>query len=169
MYIKDLIPLHNQLRKPDIVDEFVLRIRSGRLFRGMKKPIIISRITATHHQWNGTRVIDVDDYYIHDGHHRIYSLYKCGVEKLMPCEYIMQDMSYQMYQDLAPHVGWVTPLDIRTHVRKPDFYAFKDQALDIHRDWNQTPNAFKEYVENNADLYLEPRTAYKIGDMIYKG
>ena len=81
----------------------------------------------------------------------------------------MQDMSYEMYQDLAPQKGWVTPLNIRTHVRKPDFYAFKNEALAIynkgtHGEWDCE---CKQYVENHIDMYQEDRTVWQVKDMIY--
>lgn len=168
MFINTLIPLHNTIRNPKRVKEFEHRLRMGHILRGIETPIVISKIEESKllSTYDGQFYVKENRYYIHDGHHRIYAAWLCGIKELMSCEYTMQDMSYQLYQDLAPAVGWVTPLDIRTHVRRPDFYAFKNRALEIYNE-GSSHDKFTEYVENYVDMYLEPRVTYTVKGMIY--
>lgn len=155
--------MHNTIRDLKRVREFEHRLRMGHILRGIETPIKISKIISKSPKYlkQGTNYYK---YYIHDGHHRIYAAYLCGIKELMTCEYSIQDMSYAMYQDLAPQVGWVTPLDIRTHVRKPDFYAFKNEAL-VKYNNNE---AWRQYVNDNTSMYLEPRVTSSVKGMIYE-
>ncbi len=162
MKINELIPLHNSIRNPKRVKEFEHRLRMGHILRGIETPIMISKV-ADRIETGGSCSSTYYKYYIHDGHHRIYAAWLCDIKELMSCEYVLQDMSYEMYQDLAPQHGWVTPLDIRTHVRKPDFYAFKNVAL----EWYKEGNEWENYIDNHQDEYLEKRVAYSVKDMIY--
>ena len=171
MRIDQLIPLHNTLRNPKRVKEFEHRLRMGHILRGIETPIVISKIEESKLEsfYEGQIYGITDRYYIHDGHHRIYAAWLCGIKELMSCEYIMRDMSYEMYQDLNPAVGWVTPIDIKIHVRKPDFYHFKNAALAIYNKGNHGEWDYecKQYVENHIDMYQEDRTVWSVKDMKY--
>ena len=155
-----LIPLHNDLRSQKALEHFVLRVREGRLFRGMESPIKIAQIIDYQKHYEGKPTWK---YYLHDGHHRVYGAYLCGVEELLPCEYTLMDMSYQDYLDLNINVGWVTPLDIRTHARKPDFFGYKNKVVRLYL--NKEYKKAGDYVRHNQDMYLEERTVWKIKDL----
>ena len=170
MHVDQLIPLHNTLRNTKTVQGFVHRLRMGHIFRGIETPIVISRVCNT-----DKKILDsnncekyVEEYYLHDGHHRVYAAWLCGIKELMPCEYTMKYMSYAMYLDLNVDVGWVTPLDIRTHVRKPDFGHFKNKAIKIYLDKDNPSHVqdCTDYIEENQDMYLEERKVTHVKDMV---
>ena len=70
--------------------------------------------------------------FIRDGLHRVTSIYIARADRVLyETEYVVEDMSYEMYLNPAPDKGWYTPFDPRTEVRLPDFFDFKSKVLEI--------------------------------------
>lgn len=153
MLISNLIPTHNELRSKKKVDKFIKRIRKGNLFRGMKSPIKLTRTE------DGL-------IYVHDGHHRLYACYLCGIKGLMDCEFIIKDMTYADYEVMNFNVGWVTPFNLKTHCRIPDFFDFKNRIL-LERE-KTILHHFDKYVSAlylNSSHFSEPRKIWEIAHL----
>lgn len=149
MLISNLIPTHNELRSKKKVDKFIKRIRKGNLFRGMKSPIKLTRTE------DGL-------IYVHDGHHRLYACYLCGIKELMNCEFIIKDMTYDDYNIINIKNGWLTPFNLKTEVRKADFFEFKDK-LSQKIKLEKTVFISKELLDTKE--YIEARRIWTIGDL----
>ena len=94
--------------------------------------------------------------YLHDGHHRVASIYLAGNRDfLFETEVEYWDYTYSRYINPNFSNGWYTPFDPRTHVRIPDFFNFKEKVRIMSE---QNPDMAKEYILNNQDQYLVPRT-----------
>ena len=95
--------------------------------------------------------------FIHDGHHRIATTWLGGRKVIYPEEYEVTEWTYELYLEINLSVGWVTPFDPRTHVRKPELHAFKKLVKE-----NQLP---EEFIRDNLDLYCEIRRFHTIDEM----
>jgi hypothetical protein len=92
--------------------------------------------------------------FIRDGMHRAATIYLAGRE-LRDDECFIEPMPYSDYVFANLQNGWYTPFDPRTHVRVPDFFAFK-QSVQAMIDAGSDPS---EYIERNRALYCVPRSA----------
>lgn len=95
------------------------------------------------------------DYFVHDGHHRVASIWMSGRNFLYYDEFFIKQMTYDHYNQLGFDKGWVTPFDPRTHVRVPDFGKFKSKALELYAN---NPEEAKDFVLSNRSSYTVPRT-----------
>lgn len=66
--------------------------------------------------------------FVHDGHHRCVATWLGGRNYLKADEYTISNWKYKEYLEIAPHNNWYTPFNPKTHVRTPDFAAFKAEA-----------------------------------------
>lgn len=72
--------------------------------------------------------------YIHDGHHRLFGLWKSGVRALDGSYFRIKDFTYAQLMDINLELGWVTPIDFRTHCRRSDLSEYKDFILNESKD-----------------------------------
>ena len=93
--------------------------------------------------------------FLRDGLHRTTSIWLSRSQKiLLPEEFFYEDMTYDMYTEAAPEKGWYTPFDPRTHVRKPDFLNFKQEAVEKQE---RGDDDLLDWIYANADRYSVPR------------
>lgn len=93
--------------------------------------------------------------YIHDGHHRVASIWLSGArDYLYEREYFIKESTYARY--MTPHfeMGWVTPFDPRIEVRVADFGDFKQVVIEMAA---KSPNKAIAYIQRNRQLYVLPR------------
>lgn len=91
--------------------------------------------------------------FLRDGLHRVTSVY---IARIIPAlfdeEYVIENMTYDMWTNPAPDNGWYTPFDPRKEVRVPDFLKFKEKALDLQGE------ELVQYILDNKHQYVVPRT-----------
>ena len=96
--------------------------------------------------------------YIHDGHHRCVATWLGERKFLREDEYILKEWTYDYYTEFAPHNNWFTPFDPRTHVRKPDFAAFKKAAREFCQKYLLNHLMMAEpWLMKHQHEYLVPR------------
>ena len=152
---QDLIRDHEQ------IDPMVEHVRSGGFFtkevlegfakeRGLKTAPL-------------AQISEFEDgqQFIHDGHHRIVSIWLGGRKYISDDEYEIKKWEYKNYSDivfLRPDggwLGWVTPYDPRTEVRVPDTADFKKHTYNIFHDIGEAEA--RVFVKDNKVSYVKPR------------
>lgn len=114
-----------------------------------------------------TYLADLDGrpkYAIHDGLHRIISLYQHGVKILNSTQYICSLRTVREYNECNFNKGYVTPFDIYTEVRKANFGNFKDKVLQLHKMFGHA--SALNYIENNRELYVENRSVWTVEEFL---
>lgn len=118
-------------------------------------------ILDRYNQYLGSNLIIINRFedgrlFLHDGHHRVSSIYLSGERDFLYDEEI-QYIDYKYANFVKPNFknGWYTPFDPRTHVRIPDFFKFKEHVMQMAA---HDPNTAIEYIFDNQDSYLLPRT-----------
>lgn len=103
--------------------------------------------------------------FIHDGHHRVAAIYLGGRKYLSPEEFKITDRKYSDYMEINLAVGWVTPLDPRTHVRIADY---EDHKRRVRFYQAESEAKAKRYIDEAKMLgdYLKPRTVLTIQDLL---
>lgn len=162
MKINDLIPTHNELRSPSVLEYFRQQIKAG------KKLQPIELIKVRHYPSYDHRI------YIHDGHHRAVAAKLERLETLSPDEYNIREVPYTDYLQINFDVGWVTPFDLMSEVRKADFFDFKNEVMDMWKYRFYLVDRIKvrsisRFIESNRNRYVEPRKVWSVGDINYDG
>jgi hypothetical protein len=148
-----LIPTHNTLRDKKSVKPIVDFIKDGRVFRCADKPIAITQFQ------DGAM-------YIRDGHRRLTAMILAGARGLLDCEYVIEQMRYEQYNETNSKAGWVTPFDPRTECRLPDFYSFKSDAINITKWPVYIEQDIQAFCISGAHRYKEARTVYSLRDLV---
>lgn len=108
--------------------------------------------------------------YLHDGHHRLYSIWKSGRGKLAASEFFVTDWTYSQYLEVNAQQSWYTPFDPRIEVRLADFRGWKievEQYLDMHRkNGSFSQEEFDSYVRANRSRYATDRNVSHIRDLM---
>ena len=93
--------------------------------------------------------------FLHDGHHRVASIYLSGVRDfLYPEEITYHDYTYRRYRNANSRNGWYTPYDPRTHVRIPDFFDIKNKVRTMAE---VDPQEALAYLADHKHEYVVPR------------
>jgi len=158
MFINTLIPTHNTLRSTKVVDEMVTELRSD----FSKTNIYFAK--------DRIKLVRTPDglTYIHDGHHRLVAMHIFHILKSKDSVFIpkwaydLKEVTYEHYLELNPPI-WVTPLDLRTHVRTPNFFEVKDELLKCSN--NELLKSTDAFISIYGDKYLEPRLCSTIFNM----
>lgn len=156
MKINDLIPTHNELRSSSVLKYFRQQIKAG------KKPQPIELIKVRYYPSYTSRI------YIHDGHHRAVAAKLERLESLTPDEYNIREVPYTDYLQINFDVGWVTPFDLMSEVRRADFFDFKNTVMYLFDNPEFSSIEFiKNFIHNRRYFYVEPRKVWSVGDMNY--
>lgn len=107
--------------------------------------------------------------FLHDGHHRVYSIWKGGRLVLIECEFEVTDWTYAQYLEVNASQGWYTPFDPRSEVRLPDFRSWK-MEVEAYLDRRSKDNSFSAeefaaYVRSNRNRYADDRRVSHIRDL----
>lgn len=152
--INNLIPTHNTIRDPKSVRLIVDFLKEGRIFRCQDKPICLTKFS------------DDGKLYIRDGHRRLCAALLAGATDLLDCEYKIEEMSYKDYMTANPAAGWYTPFDPRTECRLPDFFAYKNNMIEL---WNGSINDKSSVIKHiymcNKE-YVEPRKVNSLEELV---
>lgn len=144
----DIIPTHNSLRNLDSFKALVAD--PGLILKAERPPLILNVEGQT---------------YLNDGHHRLTAAIYVGI----PLSDIkLQFATYSYAQMMAPNfkIGWLTPYDPRTHVRRNYCLQFKEWVRKILMNCGKT--VAMTYMENTTS-YLETRIATSLKDLIPNG
>jgi len=128
MKVENLIPTQDGYRLDKSIRKAMLGFVSG---GGIYDQETIASHSGSNSLIAITRFPD-ERLFIRDGLHRVTSIHIArfgGV--LYEQEYVIEDMTYEMYMTPVPDKGWYTPFDPRVEVRLPDFFDFKSKVLDI--------------------------------------
>ena len=149
--LNSLIVLQDELRCPEQMAEMIAHVKSGGKWD--KKTLLAYSDKHSH-----SITLNVFDEYaimIHDGHHRCLATLLAGREFLFSTEYKLQSYSYDDYQRVNPQNHWVTPLDPRIEVRRPDILGFKNSMMNLF-SMGYGDDALLQ-IKNNKSLYAKPR------------
>lgn len=107
-------------------------------------------------------------FYLRDGHHRHTIMIEEGHFELDPSEYNITIDSCKLYQipifvldangKLDDVKSWLTPHNPRTHIRCPEFFAFK-KLIKVLFDNGVSPATLTHFMHENLELYTVPRPA----------
>lgn len=173
MKIEDLIVTQNDLRNWNEIPEMILFVKNG--FYWTKDQIDI--YNKAHNIKHSSSLISIvqfkedNNYYIHDGHHRVYSTFKGGRSHLIESEYIFlykdettkELWSYEDYDQFNPYNNWYTPYNPLTHIRLSNFFDFKE-TVKQKLNFDSFSNVEK-WVIDNSNLYKIERTKKNIFDL----
>lgn len=137
MKIADLIPTHNRLRSPNNLEFFL---------KNQINPIALSEIDGK--------------LYVHDGHHRLIAYLLDGIQELDDTFFSILKTTKSAYLEINPEVGWVTPFDIETECRLPEFFNFKRTVLEC---WNFGFDI--QHFFEDGTRYKEPRKIYSMAEL----
>lgn len=162
MLLDILRPTQCGLRHHDQIAEMVEFVRSGGIFTKEEllkssNPSIVGSDTLIQ-----VRRFEDGAHFLHDGHHRCFSIWLAGRDALDAREFDLLDCSYEQYGEPDFDVGFVTPYDPRKETRFADFYSFKNEVRSIAE--TSVEEAI-EYIRKNRSRYCEPRVCWHIKDL----
>lgn len=100
--------------------------------------------------------------FVHDGHHRCVATWLGGRNYLRSDEFMISNWKYDEYLEIAPHNNWYTPFNPKTHVRTPDFAAFKAEAK---VRFNDNPKEAVDWLYENLDQFRTVRQINSIPEL----
>ena len=138
--IRELIPTHNRLRD-------------------------ISRLSSIQHNTFAPPFISLanDKCFVHDGHHRLVCMLSRGQKWLD--EYHLEEYSYEDYNDINFDKGYVTPFDLHTECRLPDFYKFKEVIMRLYNTDSWNIDELENLIINKHKYYTETRYIHTMGQL----
>lgn len=107
-------------------------------------------------------------FYIHDGHHRIRSVWKSGRDHLYDEEYYIKNWKYEDYLEINIPNGWFTSFDPRTEVRLPDFGNFKNsirKLIEEKDDYAKHQTEIEQHILSRKKEYATKRTIMHVNEM----
>jgi hypothetical protein len=163
LYIRDLAVTQCGFRNERQIDDMIVFVSSGGIFS--------AESLGEHSNGADKRLINLakfEDgrYFIHDGHHRIASIYLGGRKWLHKEEYTVKKWKYSDYTDISFENKWITPYDPRIEVRIPDYEAFKRNVQ--YCLTNGGEKAAEEYIRKRHDTYTRERRVLTIRDLIQR-
>lgn len=95
--------------------------------------------------------------FVHNGHHRVVAMHLGGRTHLYQGEYYVKYWRYIDYNDIVflnpdgTWRGYVTPFDIKSECRLPDFVQYKLRVKDIY--YEHGAEAATEYIKSHPSEY----------------
>jgi len=158
--LKQLIVTQDELRNEQQICQMTEFVRNGGMFNQRSLALF-----AEEHGTDPSPLIKINKFedgqlFIHDGHHRILSIYLGNRDHLLPEEYVVTRKSYQDYLDIVfekneQWIGWMTPHDVRTELRLPDIHEFKELVLREFRANGE--QAAHDLIVANRNQFVKPR------------
>ena len=146
MNILNLIPTHNRLRNPSRIKFFDYEY---------KKPISLSRID--------------NQLYVHDGHHRLVYEISKGNNTLPDNYFTIKDFTKEKYDEINFDYGYVTPFDIESECRKPNFFEYKIYIIRLFKcvvdDVADGTNLVERFILSTKDMYVEKRSVFTMEEL----
>jgi len=161
MYLTDLIVTQSSLRDYDQIPQMASIVRNG----GYWTLDVLEKYNP-----KSTALIQISRFedglmYIHDGHHRAVATWLGGRVTLREDEYQVREYTYERYMTTKLKLGYFTPFDPRTHVRKPEFFKFKMEAQVIY---DNHPEQLEDWIKSHENEYKEVRDVYNVYGLVTK-
>lgn len=158
MYIHNLNILQQRLRDYDQILPMVEFVRHGGIFDAKS----LSNHSNGNYSLITVNIFEDGEAYIHDGLHRAVSILLAGRDWLYASEFRYSHLTYADYMAVNLEIGYITPFDVKTHVRLPDFLRWKETALMLFRGLNvvsptEDSLVTRNLMDNWLDSYTEPR------------
>jgi hypothetical protein len=108
-------------------------------------------------------------YYIHNGHHRATALLLAQRYFLEHDEYYIKEWDYSDYEDIVflnpdgTWRGYVTPFDVRTEARLPNFKPFKKHVKKLY--YKQSPQHAIHYIKTHAQEYKRAKQWFDVQEL----
>ncbi len=163
--IAKLLVTHNELRHSDSLPGMVDYVRHA----GYWTPNDLKAYAEKHGLERTSPLIQITEFedgaqYVHDGHHRSVATFLGDRQQLVDEEYIVSHWTYAEYLEISHFAGWYTPFDPRTHVRSPDFNAFKRQARQRF-EAGEDPEVICKWILSSGGVYLQERTLKTVAEL----
>ncbi len=113
-----------------------------------------------------------DKLYLWDAHHRVCAAHNAGHVFIPRSEYILTEMTYKKVMSINFNKGYVTPFNLQTECRIPDFMAFKTKILNEFNygcKMTYEPTYYTSMEMDillNAKCYKEKRTIYNVEELL---
>jgi hypothetical protein len=107
-----------------------------------------------------------DIWMIHDGHHRVASIFLGGRDYLREDEFFIKEWSYDKYLEINFDNKWVTPFHPLLEIRLADIKNFKKKAMDLFLEDAQKAIDFIRLNKNAAKRKLD--TIEQLVELEYK-
>lgn len=162
MFIDHLRPTQKGLRHADQIASMVEFVRSGGIF---SQEALIQ--FAQSKGYESEKLIQINKFedemnFIHDGHHRCFSIWLAGREILHHQEFVFSYWSYQQYGEINFDNGYVTPYNPKEEIRHADFFDFK---FEVRKIAETSIEEAIEFIKLNRSRYCEPRDCWHIKDL----
>lgn len=163
MDLDSLLVTHNSLRNPDKINELLKLDNIDNILVNHKIPIM--RIP----QMRFFREVNL--YFIRDCHHACVASLHHRLTNDKPLtlnedEYTIEDYTFTDIWTANPEVGWVTPFNPITHVRKSNFYQYKTKVMQYLKEFPETD--YNTLIKECFDEYAEPREVLTVKDLYLK-
>jgi hypothetical protein len=173
--LSDLIVMQQELRYPECLPQMIDHVKDG----GLWDRAYLSSF-AKANNLRQSPLIQISRFpdgllFLHDGHHRSVASFLGGRKEYYPEEYQIKNWTYDQYSSINFDIGFVTPFDPRTQVRKADLASFKKKIKTLAAENQEYAReivwlASKGLCEAR-DIYWEPRKIKTIAELagIYHG
>jgi len=104
--------------------------------------------------------------YIWDGHHRVVAIYLGGREEILPVEYEIWNIPYDLIKKVNFKTGYVTPFDPKVEVRLSEFGLFKQLANDMLRVEKKTEQEVIVFINGSREKYVKKRTYKTVAELV---
>jgi len=143
----------HKLRKPEQIAGMVKYISDGGSWKSdAANPIVINEFP------DGLKII-------HNGHHRIVSMFLAGKESLISNEFKLTKFHYEDYLNPNISAGFFTPFDPRIEVRLSDFGSYYTEVKAKVRN-RISDQEVVEFINLNRGRYAEPRSLETVADLV---
>jgi hypothetical protein len=165
MLLKDLIVTQEGIRNCKQIAKMVESVKNGNFWT---KDYLVSYSPKNEKKFALIQISQTEDgkLYIHDGCHRTCSTFLGGRDYLREDEFQIKTVKYSDYLEINFDNFWLTPFDLKTEVRKADFFDFKNKALEYKKLYGE------EYASNwilsNTNLFKQKRTCNLISELVEK-
>jgi len=161
--LDNLIVTHNALRNPSAINNILKNENVIELIK--RKPIPIMKIQQIRFYK------PYDMYFIRDGHHCLISYYHFKLISNLPLQieddgYTIEERTFSELWTPNPDVGWVTPFNPITHVRKPNFISYKKRIMEL-RQSEPTVDLYP-LILSSTEEYSEIREVFTLKDLYLK-
>lgn len=162
MLLNILRPTQCGLRHIDQIASMVEFVRSGGIF---SKEELLKFAKDNHYEPESlirVRRFEDEAYFIHDGHHRCFSIWLAGRDVLDDKEFELSSWQYRQYGEINLNADYMTPHDPRKETRHADFFGFKSEVRKLAE--NSVEKAI-EFIKNNRSRYCGPRDCWHVKDL----
>lgn len=106
-----------------------------------------------------------DVWMVHDGHHRLVSIFLGGRNYLREDEFFVKKWEYEKYLEINFSNKWVTPFHPLYEIRFADIKEFKKEAMDLFAKDEQKAI---DFIKASKNSYAVKRELHTIEELVYQ-